>query len=78
MRQFPERRFEEPRHGRGFFVDEEWRSDFTHISMKLESRELMLDLIARGIKPVPHLAMRDSWSPRLRPGMLEPAFSVKN
>ena len=23
MRQFPERRFEEPRHGRGFFVDKE-------------------------------------------------------
>ena len=29
MRQFPERRFEEPRHVRGFFVDKEWRSDFS-------------------------------------------------
>ena len=62
----------------GFFVGEEWRSDFTHISMKLESRELMLDLIARGIEPVLHLVMRDSWSLRLWPGMLGAAFSVKN
>ena len=46
--------------------------------MKLENRELMLGLITRGIIPVLHLVMRDSWSLRRWSGMLEPAFSVKN